>query len=73
MPSTIETSSEVDHAAHASVVRCPGGERFLPSPEEIAAACQQIQSEWSPEQERGRRVFGAQREEWAVPRVIVGQ
>lgn len=39
--------------------------------EEIAAACELIRSEWSPETERGRRVFGCQRREWAVPIVSI--
>jgi|GEM_PF-2729507 len=40
---------------------------YEPPPEEIAEGCRQIQSEWSAETERGRRVHGCQRREWSVP------
>lgn len=44
----------------------PGVDRacYLPTPEEIAAACERIRAEWSPEEEQSRR---AKVVPWAVP------
>ncbi len=43
---------------------------YIPSPEEIAAMCERIRREWTPREERSRRV-GNKLVRWQVPTIRV--
>jgi hypothetical protein len=43
---------------------------YLPSPEDIQRACQEIQRRWTPE-ERADRWVGLKRVRWAFPRIAM--
>lgn len=47
-------------------------ETYIPTPEQIAEACREIQATWTDE-ERQRRAVGSGVVEWEVPRGPIGE